>query len=83
MKVVCINDKNLPLGAEVVEGRTYTVANVKTNIYDEVAYIIAGVNNEGVSKFGVKWTGYKSTRFAELENVKGKEVNHKEEVISQ
>lgn len=80
MRVVCINDKNLPQGAEVVEGREYTVVKTMVNIYDEIAYIIAGVNNEGVTKFGLKWTGYKANRFAKLDDVKIKETEREVEL---
>lgn len=81
MRVVCINDENLPQGAEVVEGREYTVEKTMINIYDEVVYIIAGVNNHGVTKFGLKWTGYKANRFAKLDDVEIKETEREVELV--
>lgn len=81
MRVVCINDKNLPQGAEVIEGVEYTVEKTMTNIYDEVVYIIAGVNNQGVTKFGLKWTGYKANRFEKLDVVEIKELEREVELM--
>ena len=45
-RVVCINDTNLPKGAEVVKGDEYTVLDKFINSYDQVVYIIEGVSNE-------------------------------------
>lgn len=81
MRVVCINDKNLPQGAEVVEGREYTVVKTMITIYEDVAYIIAGVNNEGVTKLGLKWTGYKANRFEKLDVVEIKETEREVELV--
>jgi hypothetical protein len=50
-KVVCINDKNLPEGAEVVEGKEYTVLEIE------------GINNKGRTKMGLAWLGYRAERF--------------------
>lgn len=81
MKVVCVNDKNLPQGAEVIEGVEYTVEKTMINIYDEVVYIIAGVNNHGVTKFGLKWTGYKANRFEKLDVVEKKNSKYEVETV--
>ena len=66
-KVVCINDKRLPEGAEVVEGKEYVVIESYVNDYDQIAYIIAGISNQGMTKKGLRWVGYDSSRFTELE----------------
>lgn len=81
MKVVCVNDKNLPQGAEIIEGVEYTVEKTMINIYDEIVYIIAGVNNHGVTKFGLKWTGYKANRFEKLDVVETKETEREVELV--
>tara|TARA_R110000868_G_scaffold38320_2_gene134321 strand:+ start:141 stop:392 length:252 start_codon:yes stop_codon:yes gene_type:complete len=75
--VVCINDKNQPQGAEVIEGKEYSVVKEYLNFLDQRVYIIAGINNEGRTKMGLEWTGYDAKRFADLESttVKEKETN--------
>jgi hypothetical protein len=45
-KVVCINDKNLPEGAEVVEGKEYTVLETFNNQFDQRVLILEGINNK-------------------------------------
>ncbi len=57
-KVICINDKQLPLGAEVVEGKTYTVRESFINSFDQRAYMLIGVRNKGRTQFGLPWNGY-------------------------
>lgn len=76
--VVCINDKNLPPGAEIVEGGEYTVVDKFVNSYDQIAYILAGIENRGRTQFGLPWIGYSATRFAELDAVEEEavEVNY-------
>ena len=44
-KVICINDKQLPPGAEVVEGQTYTVRESYINSFDERVYVLIGVSS--------------------------------------
>ena len=76
-KVVCINDKNLPLGAEVVEGKEYKVVKEYVNFLDQRVYIIQGISNEGRTKLGLEWAGYDAKRFSDIENIsiEEKEVN--------
>ena len=76
-KVVCINDKNLPLGAEVIKGKEYKVIKEYVNFLDQRVYIIQGISNEGRTKLGLEWTGYDAKRFSDIENVsvEEKEVN--------
>ena len=68
-KVICINDKQLPLGAEVIEGETYTVRESFINSFDQRAYMLIGVRNKGRTQFGLPWNGYNSERFQDLEGV--------------
>ena len=72
-KVICINDKQLPLGAEVVEGQTYTVRESFINSFDQRAYMLIGVRNKGRTQFGLPWNGYNSERFQDLEGVTHRE----------
>jgi hypothetical protein len=74
--VVCIDDKNLPPGAEIIEGKEYTVVDKFVNSYDQIAYILAGIENKGRTKFGLPWIGYTSIRFANLEIFEEAEVNY-------
>ena len=66
-KVICINDKKLPIGAEVVEGQVYTVRESFINAFDQIAYMLVGVRNMGRTKYGLPWQGYNSERFEEVE----------------
>jgi len=72
-KVICINDKQLPLGAEVVEGQTYTVRESFINGFDQKAYMLVGIRNKGRTKFGLPWNGYNSERFEDLDAVSKEE----------
>lgn len=62
-KVICINDKNLPEGASVIEGKEYTVEKEFINMFGQRAYIIAGITNEGHTPRGLHWYGYSAERF--------------------
>lgn len=62
-KVICINDKNLPEGAEVVEGKEYTVLETFNNQFDQRVLILEGINNKGRTKMGLAWLGYRAERF--------------------
>lgn len=73
--VTCINDKNLPLGAHVVEGQEYEVENEYLNALDQRVYIIKDAVNEGTTKWGMRWIGYDAMRFSNLESM---EVEEKE-----
>lgn len=74
-KVTCINDKNQPLGANVVEGKEYEVEHEYLNSLDQRVYIIKGAINEGSTKWGMRWIGYNANRFSTQESV---EVEEKE-----
>jgi hypothetical protein len=66
MEVLCINDDKLPPGAELKEGKTYSVISEFSNNFDQKVYIIKGVTNEGRTKFGLPWVGYRADRFIPL-----------------
>jgi len=74
--VTCINDKNLPLGAHIVEGQEYEVENEYLNALDQRVYIIKGAVNEGTTKWGMRWIGYDAMRFSTQESVEIKEREH-------
>ena len=75
-KVTCINDKNQPLGANVVEGKEYEVENEYINPLDQRVYIIKGAVNEGTTKWGMRWIGYNANRFSTLDSVEVEEKEH-------
>jgi hypothetical protein len=66
MEVLCIDADKLPPGAEVEEGKTYSVASEFINNFDQKVYIIKGVTNEGRTKYGLPWIGYRASRFVLL-----------------
>lgn len=66
MEVLCINDDKLPPGAELKEGKTYSVISEFRNNFEQKVYIIKGVTNEGRTKFGLPWIGYRADRFIPL-----------------
>ncbi len=73
-EVLCVNDANQPPGGEVVEGQNYTVKSQFVNLAGQCVYIIEGVNNEGTTKYGFSWKGYRCERFMTLEAI-GQEVS--------
>jgi hypothetical protein len=75
-QVICVDDKKLPPGAEIVEGQEYTVVESFVNNYDQIVYMIAGIRNHGRTKYGLPWIGYSAIRFNDLEKVKEEEVNY-------
>ena len=76
MKVTCINDAKLPNGANVIKGQEYEVVEKFVNFADQVVYIIAGVTNEGTTRFDMPWHGYDATRFAKTETIEEKAIEH-------
>jgi hypothetical protein len=74
MTVVCIDDTKLPPGAEVVKGQEYEVVEKFVNSYDQIVYILEGVENKGRTRFGLPWIGYAARRFKTLDKVE--EVAH-------
>lgn len=75
-KVICIDDKNQPLGANVVEGKEYEVIEDYLNFSDQRVYIIKGAKNEGTTKWGVRWVGYNAKRFSTLDSLEVEEKEH-------
>jgi hypothetical protein len=74
-KVICINDRDLPQGANLTEGQEYEIEREYLNSLDQRVYIVKGAVNEGTTKWGMKWIGYDSKRFSILD---GLEVEKKE-----
>jgi hypothetical protein len=72
-KVICINDKKLPPGAQVIKDQEYEIESEFINSFDQRVFIIAGITNEGRTKFGLPWIGYNSERFANVESLSKKE----------
>jgi len=68
-KVICVNDKKLPEGGNLVEGKEYEVEDEFINNFDQRVYIIAGINNYGMTKMGLRWHGYSADRFASADGV--------------
>ena len=68
-KVICINDKNLPQGANVILNKEYDIINEYVNALDQRVYIVKGAVNEGTTKWGMRWVGYDALRFKTLELV--------------
>jgi hypothetical protein len=66
-KVICINDKKLPPGAEVKEGVEYIVRETFINNFDQIVYLLIGVRNLGRTQYGLPWEGYNSKRFEEVD----------------
>ena len=76
MKVICINDKKLPEGGELIEGREYEVEKEFINNFDQKVFVIAGINNYGMTKMGMRWHGYDSKRFANADGVHEEAIEH-------
>ena len=69
LQVKCHDDKNLPEGACVVYWTEYEVEAEFINFYDQKAYMIKGVLNEGVTSMGMKWKGYNAMRFTVIKSL--------------
>lgn len=67
MRVLCMNDKALPEGAEVVAGKDYRVSESFVNNWGQRVFLIEGVRNEGTTRNGLMWHGYAANRFAVLD----------------
>lgn len=74
--VTCINDKNQPTGANVVEGKEYEIEKEYINALDQRVYIVKGAVNEGTTKWGMRWIGYDATRFSTQETVENIEKEY-------
>jgi hypothetical protein len=68
-RVICVNDKRLPEGGNLAEGKEYEVEDEFLNNFDQRVYIIAGINNYGMTKMGLRWYGYNADRFASADGV--------------
>lgn len=79
MEVLCINADKLPPGAQVEEGKTYSVESEFVNNFDQRVYMIRGIVNEGRTKYGLPWIGYRADRFLQID---GSPVEKSEAVYS-
>jgi hypothetical protein len=75
-RVVCINDRKQPEGGELVEGREYEVEGDFINNYEQKTFVIAGINNYGMTKLGMRWYGYNANRFADLDALTTETYEH-------
>jgi hypothetical protein len=75
-KVICVNDKNLPQGANVIKNEEYEIINEYVNALDQRVYIIKGAINEGTTKWGMRWIGYDALRFKTLDLVENENVTY-------
>ncbi len=66
-QVICVNDTNLPEGAHVMFDIEYEVEHEYMNALDQRVYILKGAVNEGTTKWGMRWIGYRADRFREVE----------------
>jgi hypothetical protein len=66
-QVVCVDDTNLPEGAYVMFDMEYDVEHEYINALDQRVYIIKGAINEGTTKLGMRWIGYRADRFRQVE----------------
>jgi hypothetical protein len=81
-KVICVDDSNLPEGAQVIKDAVYEVESEFINLYDQRTYIILGVNNYGTTKMGLTWRGYNSNRFSDLKEDLVKTIKEEEYVLA-
>ena len=75
-QVICVNDTNLPEGAYVVFDMEYEVEHEYMNALDQRVYILKGAVNEGPTKWGMRWIGYDSMRFREVEYASAEHSNY-------
>jgi len=75
-KVVCINDTKQPEGGELIKGKEYEVEEEFTNNYEQKTFVIAGINNYGMTKLGMRWYGYNANRFADLDALATESYEH-------
>ena len=66
--VVCKDDTNLPQGAYVVFNEEYEVEEEFINALDQRVYMLKNAVNEGITKLGMKWRGYRADRFRVVES---------------
>ena len=66
-KVICVDDKNLPEGAYVMFDMEYEVEQEYVNALDQRVYVLKNAVNEGTTKWGMHWVGYRADRFREVE----------------
>jgi hypothetical protein len=70
------NDIKQPEGGELIEGKEYEVEEEFTNNYEQKTFVIAGINNYGMTKMGMRWYGYNANRFADLDALATESYEH-------
>lgn len=75
-KVICVDDSNQPQGANAVKNTEYTIKSEYINALDQRVYIINELVNEGITRMGMRWVGYKAERFKLIENVNIEKEEH-------
>jgi hypothetical protein len=68
-----MNDSNLPEGAVLSKWEEYDVESTYINALDQKVYILSNHINEGTTKFGMKWKGYRADRFRQPEDIYAEE----------
>jgi hypothetical protein len=66
--VICKDDTNLPQGAHVVFDEEYEIEEEFINALDQRVYVLKNAINEGTTKMGMKWRGYRADRFRVVES---------------
>ena len=61
--ITCINDKNLPEGANITKDQEYVVISSRVNNYGQKIVFLVGVVNNGTTSKGLEWNGYDAKRF--------------------
>ena len=46
------------------------------NNYEQKVFVIAGINNYGMTKLGMRWYGYNANRFADLDALATESYEH-------
>lgn len=63
----CIDDERQPEGAELILGKEYIIEREFINQLDQKVFIVAGINNQGTTRLGMRWYGYRADRFSEID----------------
>lgn len=67
--VICVDNKNLPLGANLVKNEEYEFEEEFVNNFDQRCYMLKNVTNTGRTKYGLPWIGYRANRFKKKDSV--------------
>ena len=75
-RAICTDASKQPPGGELEEGLTYMIERKFINSFDQIVYIVSGISNEGRTKHGLPWIGYRSDRVLPLEDVSVEDKNY-------